>query len=140
MAKTLSQVRAEREEAVVMQKLAAVQEALGDDPQVVSTLDRALDIVKEAGVTDVGEQLDLATKMTIDHLGLVEGDESSGNEKTASAEDIDAGFQAGVDCAEVAFAAGVTLEDIEKVASEEEADALGRFLAHALVTVNQNAE
>lgn len=126
MSKTMAEIRADREEQVFQTKLAAVQEHLGDDPVVVATLDRAIDIVKEAGVTDRSEILDLATQMTIDHLSG-DGEET---EKVAS-DDIEAAFDAGTVCAEVAFAAGVTTDDIEKIASDEEAEAFGRILAQS---------
>lgn len=123
--KTLSQILADRQEAALSVKIASVREHLGDDPVVVETLDRALDIVKEAGVEDPEQALDLATQMTIDHLGL---------DKTAGAGDGDdecsAAAAAGVDAARAAFKAGVTTDDVAKIASAEEMDLFGRLLAH----------
>ena len=124
--KTLSEIRAAREEAALQTKLAAVQETLGDDPVVVETLDRAIDIVKEAGVANPEEVLDIATQMTIDRLGL----DKQAAADDATDEDVAIATEAGVDAARAAHAAGVTCDDVAKIASAEEEDLFGRMLAH----------
>lgn len=128
--KTMVEVRAELEEQNFQNKLASVQEHLGDDPFVVETLDRAIDIVKEAGLTDRNEILDMAVQMTVDYLTGADG-----VEKLASDEEIEDAFVLGMECADVAFAAGVTVEDMSKIASAEEADAFGRLIGQAYARV-----
>lgn len=132
--KTLAEIRAEREEAALVTKIASVQTALGDDPVVIETLDRAIDLVKEAGVTNPEEILDIATQMTIDHLKL--GQEAV--EKVA-ADELAAAEEAGVEAARTAFEAGVTTEDLAKLAEDESA-AFGEALAFAVAIRAQTGE
>lgn len=130
--KTLTQIRADREEAALNVKIASVREALGDHPVVIETLDRAIDIVKEAGVLNPEEQLDIATQMTIDHLGLNKTAEAASGDDAECA----AAAEAGIDAARAAFAAGVTTDDLNKIASAEEMDLFGRLLAHVVAREN----
>lgn len=119
---SLSDIYAARQDEEVMDKLASVAEAFGDDPEMVELFDSALEVVKEAGFEDPSEQIDAAVELTLSYLDEVE------LEKEAGAEDgeLDLGLLA----AEAAAEAGVTIEDIEKIASDEEAEDFGRLLAH----------
>lgn len=130
--KTMQEVRAEREEQVLQTKLASVQEAFGDNQEVLETLSHAIDLVKEAGVEDPCEALDIACQLVVDHYSSQEG-----TEKVASSEDLEVAFNTGIECAEIAHGLGITLDEIEKIASEEEADAFGRMLAQALIATQE---
>lgn len=134
--KTLTQIRADREEAALNVKIASVREALGDDPVVIETLDRAIDIVKEAGVTNPEEQLDIATQLTIDHLGLNKTAEEAPAANADDDAECAAAAEAGIDAARAAFEAGVTTDDLNKIASAEEMDLFGRLLAHVVTRGN----
>jgi hypothetical protein len=129
--KSLSDIIEERNEAVILEKIAAVEETLGDHPAVVETFDAALDLVKEAGIEDTSEAIDVAYALTLEHLGLTKTAEEVEMEKVAE--------ELGQVAAHVAAAAGVTLGDLEKIASDEEAELFGRALAQAVVRVVENA-
>jgi len=142
--KTLQEVIAERDEAVVQTKLAAVEEAFQGNEQAVTLFSQALDFLKEAGVTDSGTAIDLAMQAVIDTLG--EESETAATEpeaeaeKIASAEDLQAAEEAGAEAANLAFAAGVTVEDYEKIASADEAEAFGALLGAAYLKVAAESE
>lgn len=119
---SLSDIYAARQDEEVMDKLASVAEAFGDDPEMVELFDSALEVVKEAGFEDPSEQIDAAVELTLSYLDEVE------LEKEAGAEDDE--LDLGLLAAEAAAEAGVTIEDIEKIASDEEAEDFGRLLAH----------
>jgi len=129
--KSLSEILEDRKEAEVIEKIAAVEQTLGDHPEVVETFDAALDLVKEAGIDDTSEAIDVAYALTLEHLGFTKTAEEVEMEKVA--EDL------GQVAAQVAAAAGVTLDDLEKIASDEEAELFGRALAQAVVRVVENA-
>lgn len=119
---SLSDIYAARQDEEVMDKLASVAETFGDDPEMVELFDSALEVVKEAGFEDPSEQIDAAVELTLSYLDEVE------LEKEAGAEDDE--LDLGLLAAEAAAEAGVTIEDIEKIASDEEAEDFGRLLAH----------
>jgi len=119
---SLSDIYAARQDEEVMDKLASVAEAFGDDPEMVELFDSALEVVKEAGFEDPSEQIDAAVELTLSYLDELELEKEAG----ADDEELDLGLLA----AEAAAEAGVTIEDIEKIASDEEAEDFGRLLAH----------
>lgn len=123
---TLREIYEARQEEALMDKLASVADAVGDNPEFVEALDSALDVVKEAGVTDPEEQLDAAVELAVAYLS----DEDDGFDKEAAAEEA---YDLGKFAAFVAAEAGVTEYDLAKIASDEEAEAFGRALAHACV-------
>lgn len=133
MSKTLTEVLAQRQEASLNSKLAHIEQAFGSDPELGETLNRSLDIVKEAGVTDPEIALDLATQMTIDHHKLQKEAASEESTDVELDEEGEAAFTAGMDAAEVAHAAGVTLEDVEKLGSAEDAARFGELLCDAVL-------
>ena len=122
---SLSEIYAARQQEELMDKLASVAEVLGDDPEIVEAFDVALDLVKEAGVEDEGDQIDAAFELLVDELS----DDEDEFDKEAEAEEA---YELGLLAAESAADAGVDLEDLEKIASDEEAEDLGRVLAHAV--------
>jgi len=121
---SLAQIRQEREEALLTTKLAAVQERF-TTAEEIDMLDKAIDLVKEAGLTDSVEVLDVASQLVIEAL-------EGGEEKTASDEEAETAALAGAEAAELAYAAGVTLDDFRKVASDEKsAERFGELLGLA---------
>lgn len=118
---SLSEIYAARQDEEVMDKLASVAEAFGDDPEMVELFDSALEVVKEAGFEDPSEQIDAAVELTLSYLDELEMGKEAGAD-----DELDLGLLA----AEAAAEAGVTIEDIEKIASDEEAEDFGRLLAH----------
>lgn len=122
---SLSEIYAARQQEELMDKLASVAEVLGDDPEIVEAFDVALELVKEAGIEDEGDQIDAAFELLVDELS----DDEDEFDKEAEAEEA---YELGLLAAEVAADAGVDLEDLEKIASDEEAEDLGRMLAHAV--------
>jgi hypothetical protein len=125
--KTLTEIRQAREEAALMAKIAAVEETLGDDPRVVELFDHACDLVKEAGVDNAEEIVDIATQIVIDTLSTSETpaeEVEEATEKVAESEDASA-YEVGKHVAQIAHAAGITREELEKVASADEARKLG---------------
>lgn len=108
------------------EKIASIGEALGDDQEAVQIFDAAIDMVKEAGYTDPNQIVDGALELTVAAL-------SDGGEKVAHASEVD--YEAlGYAAAKVANFAGITSDDIMKIASDEESEALGRLLAHCVYT------
>jgi len=122
---SLSEIYAARQQEELMDKLASVAEVLGDDPEIVEAFDVALELVKEAGIEDEGDQIDAAFELLVDELS----DDEDEFDKEAEAEEA---YELGLLAAEIAADAGVDLEDLEKIASDEEAEDLGRMLAHAV--------
>lgn len=122
---SLSEIYAARQQEELMDKLASVAEVLGDDPEIVEAFDVALELVKEAGIEDEGDQIDAAFELLVDELS----DDEDEFDKEAEAEEA---YELGLIAAEIAADAGVDLEDLEKIASDEEAEDLGRMLAHAV--------
>lgn len=127
MSKSFKEALAERENARWETKIASVQEALGDDEVAISIFDRAVDMVKDAGVTDPYQVIDDAIDLTVAALT----DEGSSEKVAEEAPAIDFGAL-GSAAAQVAHAAGITSEDVEKIASDDENEALGRLLAHCV--------
>ena len=122
---SLSEIYAARQDEEVMDKLASVAEAFGDNPEMVELFDSALEVVKEAGFEDPSDQIDAAVELTLSYLDELEMDKEAGAED----DELDLGLLA----AEAAAEAGVTIEDIEKIASDEEAEDFGRLLARCVV-------
>lgn len=125
---TLREIYESRQDEALMDKLASVADAVGDNPEFVEALDSALDIVKEAGVTDPEDQLDAAVELAVAYLSG-EG-EDAGFDKEAAAEEA---YELGKFAAFIAEQAGFDEEELSKIASDEEAEAFGRALAHACV-------
>lgn len=134
-------------------KLAAVEQAYKDDEVRSQLFMQATELVKEAEtkgefngpLSDV-QFLNVCTQMVEDHIA-----QEGGAEKTASTEEGAEGgeeltkeasdelYAYGQLAAEVLAENGITTEDLEKVGSEKEADALGRMAAR-LVVEKFNAE
>ena len=123
--KSLTEIKMERQNEKLAEKLASLQEHFGDDATFLATLDKAVDLVKEAGVTnDPCDQIDLAVSLTVDHL--------NGATKEASADESVLDLEAcAYAAAEIAFNAGVTCEDVEKL-GEADGELFGRMLAAQL--------
>jgi len=131
-------------------KLAAVEQAYQDDEVRSQLFMQATDLVKEAEtkgefngpLSDV-QFLNICTQMVEDHIAQNQGDGEGEAEKTASTEEgaeeeltKEAGeelYAYGQLAAEVLAENGISSEDLEKVGSEEEADALGRMAARLVV-------
>ena len=123
---SLSDIYAARQDEEVMDKLASVAEVFGDDPELVELFDSALEVVKEAGYEDPSDQIDAAFELAVSYLEDDDFDKEAGL-------DSDEVVELGLLAAEVAADAGVDLEDIEKIASFEEAEDFGRLLAHRVI-------
>jgi hypothetical protein len=106
-------------------KLANVQEAYKEDPQRMQLLGEALDFLKEASDKEEIPALDPSQALSM-AVELVE-EEMIKKEAEAWAE-------IGETCAGLLNELGVGPEEISKIASEEEADALGRLAARAYAT------
>ncbi len=128
---SLADIRAQREEQQFNEKLASIEEAYAGDAAFEQTFEAAVDMLaKEAGL-DLSpiEKLDLAHDLACEHLNQV-----LAAEKTAEADESDEVKNArdwGRLCAQVAHEAGVTSEDVAKLASDEEQDLFGRVIAIA---------
>lgn len=130
---TLAEIYAARQDAELQEKLASVAEVLGDSPEVVNIFDTALDMVKQAGVEDPSEQIEQAYTLTVEYV--------SGLEKEAGADESDDGeIDYGVLAAAASESLGITMEDLEKVASDEESEDLGRLISHRAWELIQNEE
>jgi hypothetical protein len=129
--KTLTEIRLGKQNEKLAEKLASLQEQYGDDAVFLATLDRAVDLVKEAGVTtDPCDQIDLAVSLAVDHL--------NGETKEASADESGLDLEACAHAAaEIAFNAGVTCEDVEKL-GEADGELFGRMLAAQLAIEIEN--
>jgi len=130
-------------------KLAAVEQAYQADEVRSQLFMQATELVKEAEakgefngpLSDV-QFLNVCTQMVEDHIAQNQGDGEA--EKTASTEEGAEGeeltkeaqeelYAYGQLAAEVLAENGITSEDLEKVGSDEEADALGRMAARLVV-------
>lgn len=130
---SLIQLRADREAALVNTKLAAVSEAFEGHEQAIDLFDRAIDIVKEAGVESPSETIDIAAEMVCTVLGI--GADEPDTKEAAAADDasdeaLAEARELGEAAALIAFRAGVTSEDVEKLA-EDESVRFGRALGAA---------
>jgi len=124
---SFQEILEQRENAKLAEKLAQIEATYGNDPVFTETFEAAIDLVKEANFDATpSDQLDLAFDLTCDHLnGMTD------TTKVASDEIEDARAW-GELCAQAAFEAGVTSEDVAKIASDEEGDLFGRMLAVAV--------
>lgn len=125
-------------------KLAAIEQAYEGDELRQQLLDEAVDLLKQAEangevnpMTDSG-MLSAAAQLVEDHIAAyAEGD---GEEKTAGAydedelseEEAEELYKLGSLASEALEFAGITEDDLEKVASEEESEQLGRLAASIL--------
>jgi len=131
-------------------KLAAVSEAYEGDEVRLQLLGEAIDLVKQAEAageipeTTESSMLTLAVQMVEDHLAKeasaedVEDAEEAPEEEEAEEADLDK--EAAAHIATLADAAGyllaergITQEDLDKIASAEEAYQVGEYLACALL-------
>lgn len=118
-------------------KLAALQELWAeDDGTRIELLDEALDMIKTAQVEgqlpemDEAQILDLAVTEVESYIAENQPIEKEASEdelqKTAELEQV---HLLGQLAGEVLAEEGLTVEDLEKVASEQEAEELGRYCA-----------
>ena len=129
-------------------KLAALQTAWEDDDDgKIDLLIEAIDIVKEAQTKgdlptglDEAQVLTLGAQMVEDYLSDSEegGEENPAYETAEGAEEVTFDKVAelhglGVLAGQILREQGITVEDLEKIASEEEAEDLGRYCAHVVV-------
>lgn len=132
-------------------KLAAIESAYEGDELRQQLLDDAVDLLKQAEaegevapMTDSG-MLSAAAQLVEDHIAAnTEGD---GSEKTAGVEGEELSKEAAEELAELGDlaaealkVAGISEEDLEKVASEEESEQLGRLAANILLEANAEEE
>lgn len=106
-------------------KLAAVERHYDGDAEAFAMLDEALDLIKEAEARREIPSLDPSQRISV-AVDIVE-QERLVKEASAWAE-------AGETVAYLLNDLGITPEEIDKVASEEDADALGRIAARAYAT------
>jgi hypothetical protein len=106
-------------------KLANVQKAWEGDSERMALLDEALDLLKEA--EDKGElpKMDSSQALSM----AVEFVEQDMLQKEAAA-----WTEIGEECAILLNEIGITPEEIEKIATDDQADALGRLAARAYAT------
>jgi hypothetical protein len=131
-------------------KLAAIESAYEGDEVRQQLLDEAVDLLKQAEangevapMTDSG-MLSAAAQLVEDHIAA--NTEDAGDpEKTAGAEGADEELskeaaeelaELGALASEALQAAGISQEDLEKVATEEESEQLGRLAANILLEAN----
>lgn len=124
---SLREIYEARKDEALMNKIASVADVVGDNPEFINTLSAAIEVVKEAGYTDPEVQFDEAVKLTVAYL---ENGTESELDKEAAAEQA---YDLGAFAAAVAADSGITPEDLEKIASDEEAEEFGRALARACV-------
>lgn len=141
-------------------KLAALQEAWGEDEVRISLLDEALDMIKQAQtdgtlpVMDAAQILDLGVTMVEESLEEPATEAAKPTEaakkdtekvaeeeveKKASQEELDEIYAIGDGVGEILAEMGLDLEDIEKLASDEEAEELGRFCAQEFLKRQEQA-
>lgn len=106
-------------------KLANVEKAYADDADRVNLLDEALDIIKEA--SDKGDIPELNSSEALSLA--VELVEAEMQEKEA-----EAWFEIGQVTAGLLNEIGITPDEISKVASDDDQEALGRIAARAYMT------
>jgi hypothetical protein len=147
MSQTLTDIYNENLDTEYQVKLAAVGEAYEDDEVRLVLLDTAVDLVKEAQAAGslrddlhAGDILTLAVQLVEDEMQkLAEAEDSEEAVETevddtllakeAAAQTMEMGEVVGAILAEQ----GVTVDDLEKLASAEEVEELGRYCAHAYV-------
>ena len=132
-------------------KLAAIEAAYEGDEVRMQLLDEAVDLLKQAEA--VGEvqpmsdsgMLSAAAQVVEDHIAA--NTEPEGSEKTAEAEGEELSkeaqeelYELGNLASEALKYAGISEEDLEKVASEEESEELGRLAANILIHLDSEEE
>lgn len=137
MSDSLKDALQARNDTRYQEKIAALEDVFSEDARALEVFDAAIDLVKEAGVTDRFQLIDDAIELTMlaldkeaaaDADAEAPADETAGEEKTASIDYSELGAAA----AQVAHAAGITSDEVEKLASDDENEALGRLLAHCV--------
>jgi hypothetical protein len=133
-------------------KLAALEAAYEGDDLRIQLFDEAVDLLKQAEaegdvapMTDSG-MLSAAAQLVEDHIVANTPPEDEGEEKTAGFEAEGYGegeelskeaqeelFELGSLASEALKVAGISEEDLEKVATEEESEQLGRLAANILL-------
>jgi hypothetical protein len=134
-------------------KLAALEAAYEGDDLRQQLLDEAVDLLKQAEaegevapMSDSG-MLSAAAQLVEDHIAAHTEPEDEGSEKVAGAEgegeEEELSKEAAEELAELGSLAGEALqvagiseEDLEKVASEEESEQLGRLAANILLELD----
>jgi uncharacterized protein YjgD (DUF1641 family) len=133
-------------------KLAAVTEVYAEDEERIALLDTAVDLIKKAqeeGNLDANmhssDILTLAVQLVEDEFADVAEQEKVAEvatedtetlSKEAAAEVVAMGEAVGQVLAE----RGITAEDIEKIASDEDAEALGQYCAQIYAELQANSE
>jgi len=137
-------------------KLAALEAAYDGDEIRQQLLDEAVDLLKVAEaqgevapMTDSG-MLSAAAQLVEDHIAANTEPEEEGEEKTAeyeeeeeeelSKEAAEELAELGALAGEALKVAGITEEDLEKVATEEESEQLGRLAANILLELDAEEE
>ncbi len=134
-------------------KLAAIESAYENDELRQQLLDEAVDLLKQAEVegevapmTDSG-MLSAAAQLVEDHIAANTEDDdpektagTGGAEEELSKEAAEELSELGNLAAEALKVAGITEEDLEKVASEEESEQLGRLAANILLEADAEEE
>lgn len=108
-------------------KIAHIQEAYKDDPEMLRLIDGTLDLLKQA--QDQGKIPELSGSEALSLAVEIAGEERM--EKSAA--DWEKIGEELAEMLETNF--GITAEDIEKISSDEEADTFGRFCARLYATV-----
>jgi hypothetical protein len=137
-------------------KLAAIEAAYEGDELRQQLLDEAVDLLKQAEaegevapMTDSG-MLSAAAQLVEDHIAKntepegdgsekvagAEGGEGEGGEETLSKEAAEELQELGGLAGEALQVAGLSEEDLEKVASDEESEQLGRLAANILLELD----
>jgi hypothetical protein len=150
----LSEIVARLDEQEFEVKLAAIEKAYEGDELRTQLFDEAIDLLKQAEVdgevapmTDSG-MLSAAAQLVEDHIAAhSEPAEEEDPEKTASAQEGEEEEELSKEAQEELYElgalasgalelAGITEEDLEKVASEEESEQLGRLAANILLELD----
>ena len=106
-------------------KLAAVERYYEGDEEAIAMLDEALDLVKEAEEKGDIPQLDPSQALSV-AVDIVE--------QERLAKEASAWAEAGETAAYLLNDLGITPEEIDKIASPEDAESLGRIAARAYAT------
>lgn len=135
---SLSEILGQIRETEYQEKFASLQAAWEGEDQRVDLLSEALDLIKKAqdegslGVLDNAQLLDLGVTLVENYMA----EQPESTESTESDEDqekIAAYTEMGAFTGTLLSECGVTLEDLQKIASEEEAVELAEMCAAAYV-------
>ena len=158
---SLQEKYAELKDNEIQIKLAAVEEAWGDNPETLDLLAEAWDIVKEASdngefdhEVDDSQALNLAVQMVAELLEEANRDQDETNEvdettsdSTEEVADEDAvteeqvkaaEYQLFVEAGRVLCDLGITKDEIEKIATEQEREEFADLVAEIVVTLLNN--